>query len=81
MRLSHKLGKLSKQLEAGKHEKMVKVSKDRRITGSIFFFGRKGQRWKLEEPVFCGLLFWTLLIFIITSPIVTGDSTGTKETI
>jgi len=55
MRLSHKLGKLSKQLEAGKHEKMVKVSKDRRITGSIFFFGRKGQRWKLEEPVFCGL--------------------------
>lgn len=28
MHLSHKLGKLSNQLEAGKCEKMVKVSKD-----------------------------------------------------
>lgn len=28
MQLSHKLGKLSNQLEAGKYEKIVKVSKD-----------------------------------------------------
>lgn len=81
IQLSHKLGKLSKQLKAGRHEKIVEVSKGRWITGSIFFGGRKGQRQKLEEPVFCGLWFWPLVICIITFPTVTGGSTGSKETI
>lgn len=81
MQLSHKLGKLSSQLEVGRCAKTLKVSNDRCDYSSIILFSKMRQTLKSRQQVHSGFWFWLVLIFNLTSATVAGGFAVPKEAI